>query len=63
MSEAELHVIKSRMRGGVLNKASRGELAIALPIGLVYDANGAVILDPDRQVQQSIHLLFAVLSG
>jgi DNA invertase Pin-like site-specific DNA recombinase len=59
MSEAELHVIKSRMRGGVLNKASRGELAIALPIGLVYDANGAVILDPDRQVQQSIHLLFA----
>ena len=59
MSEAELHVIKSRMRGGVLNKASRGELAIPLPIGLVYDANGAVILDPDRQVQQSVHLLFA----
>ena len=59
MSEAELHVIKSRMRGGVLNKASRGELAIPLPVGLVYEANGEVILDPDRQVQQSIHLLFA----
>lgn len=59
MSEAELHVIKARMRGGVLNKASRGELTIPLPIGLVYDANEEVILDPDRQVQQSIHLLFA----
>ena len=26
MSEAELHLIRARMRGGVLNKAKRGEL-------------------------------------
>ena len=59
MSAAELHLIKARMRGGVLNKAKRGELAIPLPIGLAYDAQGQVILDPDRQVQQSIQLLLA----
>lgn len=59
MSEAELHVIKARMRGGVLNKARRGELAIPLPIGLTYDVDGHVVLDPDRQVQHSVQLLFA----
>ena len=59
MSEAELHLIKARMRGGGANKAKRGELAIPLPIGLAYDAQEQVILDPDRQVQQSVQLLFA----
>lgn len=59
MSEAELHLMQARMRGGVLNKAKRGELAIPLPIGLIYDFEGHVILDPDRQVQQSIRLLFS----
>ena len=30
-----------------------------LPIGLVYDAAGAVVLDPDQQIQQSrVRLLF-----
>ena len=58
MSEAELHILKSRMRGGVLNKAQRGELHLHLPVGFVYDDEGKVILDPDKQVQQSIRLLF-----
>jgi hypothetical protein len=31
---------------------------MGLPIGLTYDAAGAVVLDPDQQVQQSIRLLF-----
>ncbi|MGH8229868.1 MAG: recombinase family protein, partial [Steroidobacteraceae bacterium] len=58
MSEAELHVLKARLLGGQRNKAKRGELEIGLPIGLVYDAAGAVVLDPDQQIQQSIRLLF-----
>lgn len=58
MSEAELHILKSRMRGGLLNKARRGELRSALPTGFVYDDQGQVILDPDRQVQESIRLFF-----
>jgi DNA invertase Pin-like site-specific DNA recombinase len=33
LSEAELHVIKSRMRGGILNKAARGELKMPMPVG------------------------------
>jgi DNA invertase Pin-like site-specific DNA recombinase len=58
MSEAELHVLRARLRGGLLNKARRGELEMRLPIGFVYDAEGRVRLDPDASVQESIRLLF-----
>jgi DNA invertase Pin-like site-specific DNA recombinase len=58
MSEAELHLLHSRLIGGMLNKARRGELRSALPIGLVYDAADRVVLDPDQQVQQTLRLFF-----
>ena len=58
MSEAELHVLRARLRGGIVNKARRGELWIMPPIGLVYNDQGEVILDPDKQVQQNLRLLF-----
>lgn len=58
MSEAELHVLKARLLGGQRNKARRGELEMGLPIGLAYDAAGAVVLDPDQQIQQAVRLLF-----
>jgi DNA invertase Pin-like site-specific DNA recombinase len=58
MSEAELHVIRARLQGGILNKARRGELQCPLPVGLVYSAEGRPILDPDKQVQDSIRFLF-----
>lgn len=51
MSEAELHFLKMRMRGGVLSKARRGELKGPLPVGLVYGPDHQVHLDPDQQVQ------------
>ena len=57
-SEAELHVLKTRMRGGVLNAARRGDLRLRLPTGLVYDLEDRVVLDPDAQVQASIRYLF-----
>jgi len=38
MSEAELHIMRARLRGGLLNKARRAELVCHLPVGLVYDA-------------------------
>src|SRR5882757_2890868 len=57
ISAAELHVIRARLLGGLLNKARRGELAVALPIGLVYDAVGSVALDPDRQVQSALRMV------
>lgn len=58
MSEAELHILKSRLQGGILSKAKRGELKHALPVGLVYNANDAVILDPDSQVQATLNTFF-----
>src|SRR4249920_2215673 len=58
MSEAELHVLRARLRGGILNKARRGELEVRLPIGFVYAPDGRVALDPDTQVQDSVRLLF-----
>lgn len=58
LSEAELHILRSRMRGGILNKVQRGEFAIPLPAGFLYDGHQHVILDPDQQVQQSIRHLF-----
>jgi DNA invertase Pin-like site-specific DNA recombinase len=58
MSEAELHMLRLRLRGGLLNKARRGELKVALPVGLVYDLTDSVVLDPDQQVQNSVRHLF-----
>ena len=58
MSEAELHFLRARLDGGKLNKARRGELRTMLPAGLIYDPEGHVQLDPDRQVQQAIHKVF-----
>ncbi len=58
MAESELHFIKARLRGGQLSKARRGELIMPLPVGLVYDAAGHVILDPDTAVRGAVaHLL------
>jgi DNA invertase Pin-like site-specific DNA recombinase len=58
MSEAELHVLRARLRGGILNKARRGELETPLPIGFVYDEATRVNLDPDQQIQGAIRTFF-----
>jgi DNA invertase Pin-like site-specific DNA recombinase len=62
MSEAELHVIKARLRGGILNKARRGEYRCPLPTGFVYDELGNVVLDPDLQVRETIAYFFETFS-
>src|SRR5688572_18275606 len=62
MSEAELHFIRARLRGGQLAKARRGELEMMLPVGLVYDPAGKVVLDPDAGVQHAITHLFATFA-
>ena len=59
MSEAELHFIRARLQGGILSKARRGELQMPLPVGLVYDPAGKVVLDPDTSVQNALHHVFA----
>jgi len=62
MSEAELHFIRARLRGGQLSKARRGELPMALPVGLVTDPAGKVVLDPDVGVQRAVSHLFATFA-
>lgn len=58
MSEAELHLLRARLIGGMMNKARRGELRCRLPIGFVYDGAERVTLDPDSQVQGAVRLFF-----
>lgn len=62
MSEAELHVLKARLRGGILNKVRRGEYRCSLPTGFVYDEAGNVVLDPDSQVRETISYFFETFS-
>jgi DNA invertase Pin-like site-specific DNA recombinase len=58
MSEAELHVIKARLRGGILNKVRRGEYRCPLPTGFTYDEVGNVKLDPDAHIRGAIAHFF-----
>ena len=59
MSEAELHVLRSRLEGGIRNKAKRGELRRGLPVGLVWgDEDGEVLLHPDEAIRGAIQVIF-----
>ena len=62
MSEAELHFIRARLVGGQRSKARRGELQVALPVGLVYDGAGKAVLDPDTSVQDAIRHVFTLFA-
>ena len=59
MSEAELHIIRARLEGGIRNKAARGELRRGLPTGFVWgEDDGEVLLHPDESVRQAIRCVF-----
>lgn len=58
MSEAELYVLRGRLRAGQLNKARRGEFFTHAPIGYVR-SDDSLIKDPDDQVRSVVELVFA----
>ena len=59
IAEAELHVLKARLHGGIRNKAARGELRTALPVGLVWgDQDGQILLHPDEAVRGALQTVF-----
>ena len=59
MSEAELHVLRSRLEGGIRNKAARGELRRGLPVGLIWgEADGEILLHPDEAIHGAIAVIF-----
>jgi DNA invertase Pin-like site-specific DNA recombinase len=60
MSEAELHLIRARLEGGLRHKAERGELRLHLPVGLDRDDEGRVVLTPDEQVRAAIERVYAL---
>jgi DNA invertase Pin-like site-specific DNA recombinase len=63
ISEAELHFIRARLRGGIISRARRSELITPLPVGLAYDAAGHVILDPGTAIQGALKHLFATFEA
>src|SRR6478735_8485785 len=59
MSEAELHILRARLHGGIRSKAARGQLRRALPVGLVWgEADGEIGLHPDEAVSGVIAAVF-----
>src|ERR1700687_6000325 len=59
MSEAELHILRARLLGGIRNKAARGELHRGLPVGLVRgETDGEVLLHPDESIVAAIRTVF-----
>ncbi len=59
MAEAELHVIRARLEGGIRNKAARGELRRGLPVGFVWgEQDGEILMHPDQAVTGAIATIF-----
>ena len=59
MSEAELHIIRARLDGGIRNKAARGQLRRGLPVGFVWgEQDGEVLFHPDEAVSGAIRTVF-----
>ena len=60
MSEAELHILRARLDGGIRNKAAKGELRRGLPVGFVWgEEDGEVRFHPDEAVRTAIRQVFA----
>lgn len=59
MSEAELHVLRARLRGGSLHKAAKGELRLPLPAGYEYDETGRIRITPDEAVADAVATVFS----
>jgi DNA invertase Pin-like site-specific DNA recombinase/transposase-like protein len=59
MSEAELHILAGRLQGAKRAAGERGELHFPLPVGFIYDDEGATVTDPDAEVQAAVADLFA----
>lgn len=60
-AQAELHIIRARLHGGKLNKAQKGALRFALPVGLVFDGD-QIVLDPDQEVQGAVRTVFELFA-
>src|SRR5260370_5241373 len=53
--------MRARLHGGKRNKASRGDVRCALPVGLIFDEN-KIVLDLDREVQGAVRTVFELFA-
>jgi len=59
MAEAELHVIRARLEGGIRNKAARGQLRRGLPVGFLWgEKDGQILFHPDQAVTEAVQCVF-----
>jgi DNA invertase Pin-like site-specific DNA recombinase len=58
MAQAELHFLHTRLQGGKLNKAKKGELRFPLPVGYCYDEQGRIVPDADAEVRGAVEMVF-----
>ena len=63
MGEMELHVMAQRLQASKRAAAGRGELRTPLPVGLVHDDAGDIVIDPDAEVQAAIRDVFAAFTA
>jgi DNA invertase Pin-like site-specific DNA recombinase/predicted DNA-binding transcriptional regulator AlpA len=61
MSEAELHIIRARLTGGIQNKAARGELRCHIPVGYVWH-DDEMKVHPNEAIVSAIRNAFARFS-
>jgi DNA invertase Pin-like site-specific DNA recombinase len=62
MSEFELNLLRQRSLEAIRQKARRGELRFRVPVGFHWTQQGKVELDPDRRVQNAVHLVFTKMT-
>jgi DNA invertase Pin-like site-specific DNA recombinase len=58
LNEYELDLLRQRAWAARLEKARRGELVVAAPVGFIKTDDQRLEKDPDRRVQEALHLLF-----
>jgi len=57
LNEYELDLLRQRSLSARYEKAKRGELVVAAPVGFIKSGD-RLEKDPDRRVQEAIHLIF-----
>ena len=62
-SEAQWYHMRTHLYAALLNKARRGALAIALPVGYDRTRDGQVVLTPNLEVQSAIRLILEQFAG
>ena len=63
MGQMELHVMAQRLQANKRAAAERGELRSPLPVGLVHDDAGDIVIDPDDEVRAAVRDVFSAFAA